>query len=198
MRSQVTTKNGDKGRTVTIAGDALSKSHPVLECCGDLDALRAETALCRLALLDSGRQDAEKLGAFSFWLLHVYFLIGSQCNDPENKHPEYRKEDVSAKHLEKLEAFQAEFEATVRLPEKFVVSASNQLAARVDVLCTTSRRLERSVVRLQETVSAFEAEAILVFMNRLSDCLFMLARVLDDGQFTSLDYGVLGIFESET
>ena len=61
MRSQVTTKRGDQGRTVTISGDEYSKSHPLLECCGDLDALRAETALCRLEVVKSGRDDAEEL-----------------------------------------------------------------------------------------------------------------------------------------
>ena len=69
MRSQVTTKRGDQGRTVTISGDEYSKSHPLLECCGDLDALRAETALYRLEVLRSGRDDAQELGAFLFWLL---------------------------------------------------------------------------------------------------------------------------------
>ena len=196
MRSQVTTKHGDKGRTVTISGDELSKSHPVIECCGDLDAARAETALCRLALLNSGRDDAKELAEFLFWLLHVYFLIGSQCNDPGNKHPEYRKEDIAAKHLAKLEEVQARFEAKARLPGTFVVSASNELAGRFDLLCTTVRRLERSVVRLRETVAEFDADAMLAFLNRLSDCLYMMARYLDDGLYTPLDYSVLGIEDS--
>ena len=74
MRSQVTTKRGDRGRTVTLSGDEYSKAHPLLECCGDLDTLRAETALYRLELLKSGEDDAAELGAFLFWLLHVYFL----------------------------------------------------------------------------------------------------------------------------
>ena len=191
MRSQVTTKRGDQGRTVTISGDEYSKSHPLLECCGDLDALRAETALYRLEVLRSGRDDAQELGAFLFWLLHVYFLLGSQCNDPGNKRPEYRKEDVGEKHLTRLESMQGRLEAEIRLPKAFIVSASNNLAARFDLLCTTARCFERSVVRLKEEVPDFEAAAILTFVNRLSDFLYVLARHLEDGDHTPVDYSVL-------
>lgn len=191
VRSRVTTKKGDQGRTVTIAGDEYSKSHPILACCGDLDALRAETALCRLALLSSDAADSEELGDFLFWILHIYFLIGTQCNDPSNKKPQYRREEVSANHLEKLEAMQEKLEAGIDLPKDFIVSASNELAARFDVLCTTARRLERSVVELRETVPEFGAEAILRFVNRLSDFLYVLARHLDHGDHIAVDYSVL-------
>lgn len=191
MRSQVTTKRGDQGRAVTISGDEYAKSHPVFECCGDLDTLRAETALRRFDVLQSGRDDAQELGAFLFWLLHVYFLVGSQCNDPGNKRPEYRKEDVGPKHLARLESMQARLEAGIRLPKAFIVSASNDLAARIDLLCTTARRFERSVVRLKEAVPEFGADDILAFANRLSDFLYVLARHLENGEHTALDYSVL-------
>ena len=191
MRSRVTTKRGDQGRTVTIAGDEVSKSHPIMICCGDLDALRAETALCRLALLNSSVADADELGDFLFWILHVYFLIGTQCNDPSNKKPQYRREEVSSKHVEKLETMQEKLEAGIDLPKDFIVSASNELAARFDVLCTTARRLERSVVELGVAVPEFDGVFILQFVNRLSDFLYVLARHLDGGEHTPVDYTVL-------
>lgn len=191
MRSQVTTKRGDGGDSVTISGDTVRKSHPILECCGRLDTLRAATASCRLALLDSGRGDAEEIGEFLFWLLHVYFLVGAQCNDPLNKKPEYRKGDVSPVHLEHLERVQEEIEEKATLPKKFVVSASNGLSAQFDVLCTQVRDLERGVVTLKDAVPEFQHEHIVAFVNRLSDCIFMIARHLDDGKYTIVDYDVL-------
>lgn len=192
MKSQVTTKRGDAGTTVTLGGDTVSKSHPILECCGEIDSLRAHTALCRLLVLDSGRPDAQYLAEFMHWLLHVYFLIGSQCNDPRNAHPEYRRFDVGPEHLARLESFQAELEAKVRLPKQFVLSAGNIAAAQVDVACTVARQAERAIVRLKEAVPEFAADHVLIFMNRLSDSLFMLARLLDSGEFTTVDYGVFG------
>ncbi len=191
LRSQVTTKKGDQGTTVTIAGVTLPKSHPTLEACGQIDALRSYTALCRLEVLASGRADAEHIAEFLRWALHIYFLIGSQCNDPENRKPEYRKVDVGPEHLAQLEAFQAGLEATTKLPRQFVLSASNPLAARIDYACTLARHAERAAVRLKEAVPVFKSEHILSFLNRLSDTLFMLARYLDGGKHLTVDYDSL-------
>jgi len=190
-RSQVTTKKGDQGTTVTIAGVELPKSHAILECCGQVDALRAYTAICRLEILASGRTDAERSAEFLRWVLHIYFLIGSQCNDPEDRKREYRKMDVSPEHLARLETFQAGLERETRLPRQFIVSASNTLAARLDYACTLVRHAERSAVRLKEAVPAFKSEHILAFLNRLSDTLFMLARQLDGENYLTVDYGAI-------
>ncbi len=192
MKSQVTTKRGDAGMTTTIAGEKLNKSHAIFECCGNLDALRAHTALCRLLVLESGHAEAPRIAEFLHWLLHVYFAIGSQCSDPRNAKPEYRRVDVGPEHLAQLEAHQAEFESRVKLPRQFVLSAATIATAQLDIACTSARAAERSVVRLKEAVPEFAAEQILAFMNRLSDSLFMLARWMDNGEFTTVDYGVLG------
>ncbi|MDP7638182.1 MAG: ATP:cob(I)alamin adenosyltransferase [Candidatus Hydrogenedentes bacterium] len=190
-RSQVTTKRGDRGKTVAISGVTYSKSHVIMDVCGAVDSLRAHTAMARLLALESGAPDAAGHGAFLLWLMHVYFLIGSECSDPLNKHPEHRKQDVSAKHLEKLEAAQTELESRTRLPKRFVVGASNRVAAQLDIASTQARALERDVVRLMEAAPEFTADSILPFVNRLSDFLFMLARTIEDGQHITVDYGLL-------
>jgi cob(I)alamin adenosyltransferase len=190
-RSQVTTKRGDRGKTSAISGDTYSKSHVIMEVCGSVDSLRAHTALARLCVLESDRPDAAEHGAFLLWLMHVYFLIGSACSDPLNKHPEYRKMDVSADHLEKLEAVQARLESRTRLPKKFIAGASNRAAAQIDIVSTQARALERDIVRLMEMIPEFTADSILPFVNRLSDTLFMLARALEDGNHITVDYGIL-------
>lgn len=195
MRSKVTTKKGDRGETVTISGDSYAKSHPLVECCGHLDSLRSFTALARLEWLDSGRDDAEGLEQQLMWLLHVYFLIGAQCNDPQNKHPEYRKGDVGPGHIETLEAYQEAWERRIELPRKFIVSASSVLSARFDVVCTVARQFERTLVTLKQACPEFDAQHILPFVNRLSDYLYIVARVLENGDHTGVDYTVLGLDE---
>ncbi|MDZ4861102.1 MAG: ATP:cob(I)alamin adenosyltransferase [Candidatus Hydrogenedentes bacterium] len=189
-RSQVTSKRGDKGETTTLGGDHVSKAHPVIECCGCVDELRGYTALMRHEILAEHPGDSE-MAEFLWWLLHCCFAIGSQCSDPGNAHPEYRKIDIGPEHLAKLEAFQQRIEERVRLPKNFVVSASNRVAAQVDVLTTIARRLERALVRLKEVEPAFDCAHIVVFVNRLSDTLFMLARELDGGEFQTVDYDML-------
>ncbi|MEK7794958.1 MAG: ATP:cob(I)alamin adenosyltransferase [Candidatus Hydrogenedentota bacterium] len=193
MRSQVTTKNGDDGTSRTLGGDRLPKSHPIFECSGDVDSLRARLALCRLLVLESGREDANQIGESLYWILHVCFLAGAQCNDPENKHPEYRKLDVGPEHIEQLESAQFAIEERTRLPRQFIAAASNTLAAHVDLACTDTRRLERSVVRLKEAMPGFKCEHVLALVNRLSDYLFILARHFEDGSHATVDYGRLGV-----
>jgi cob(I)alamin adenosyltransferase len=193
MKSRVTTKQGDDGDARAISGDRLPKSHPLMECVGKVDALRADTARLRLELLESGREDAEELGAFMLWLLHVYFLAGTQCSDPERKHPEYWYDQVGERYLKRLEAEQARLEAGLTLPRSFIVTATNSLAAHADAVCTVVRDLERAAVGLREAVPAFQANELLVFFNRLSDYFFVLARHLEDGEHHPVDYNVLGL-----
>lgn len=192
MGSRVTTKNGDDGTTRTLAGDQLSKAHIVLECTGAVDSLRAHTALIRTVVLEQQPQDHDAVAAFLFWLLHVYFLIGTEVNDPEAKHPEYRAVALTDAHLKRLEEEQARLEAAITLPRAFIACAGNVLAAQADIAATVARQLEREVVRLKAEVPAFDDAVILPFVNRVSDYLYILARYLEEGQHVPVDYSVVG------
>ncbi|MDX9975235.1 MAG: ATP:cob(I)alamin adenosyltransferase [FCB group bacterium] len=191
MKSQVTTKRGDQGNTTALSGDSYPKSHVIMECVGGIDELRAHTALARLMILRERGDDGKEVGDFLFWLLHTYFLIGSACSDPLDKHLEYRWDNLAKKHIDILEREQLRIEALTKLPHAFIVSAANELAAQIDVTCTVARRLERAVVRLKEAVPEWRSDDIMVFLNRLSDYLYMLARYLENGQHISVDYAVL-------
>jgi cob(I)alamin adenosyltransferase len=191
MSSRVTTKNGDAGTTRTLGGDVVSKGDIVIECTGRLDTLRAQTARVRLQVIEAYGDEEAELSEFLLWLLHVLFLLGTEINDPENKHPEYRRGTVSAEHLTKLEAAQGALEAELKLPKAFIITASTVLAAETDVLATVVRDLERSLVRLKASVAAFEETQILAFVNRLSDYFFIVGRYLERGEHQAVDYGVM-------
>lgn len=190
MRSQVTTGNGDHGETRILGGEVLPKSHPVLECTGWLDALRAHLSMLRIETMKAGHED---LAGFLLWVLHTCFLMGTSINDPKRRHPEYRIEDISEKHLRRLEAEQARLDAETPLPRAFIAAATNPAAAWADLTATVARTLERNLVRLKEAEPAFEAEAILAYVNRLSDFLFIVARRLEEGRHQTVDYSVLDL-----
>ena len=192
MKSFVTTKNGDGGTTRLISGEIVPKDHAAVVCTGVLDGLRADLALLRIDVLESGRADAEELGGFLFWLLHTCFLIGTEVNDPKRLHPEYRIEEVGEKHLSKLEAHQAGIEAGLNIPRQFIVSATNRLAAATDCCATRTRDFERAIVALHREEPQFQAADLLRFVNRLSDYLVVLARHFEDGNHRPVDYSVLG------
>ena len=191
MKSQVTTKQGDEGNTRSLGGDDVPKSHPIIECTGSVDELRAHIALLRQLLIDSKRPEYEPWTEFLFWVLHACFLIGTACNDPKRTHPEYWYDAISEKHLDYLESKQRKLEDAVQLPKQFIAAPGNALAAQADVVTTVARRLERRIVALKEATPEFDTTHLAPFVNRLSDTLYMLARFLDDGKFTALDYNVL-------
>ncbi len=191
MKSQITTKTGDEGEAVALNGNRYSKAHPLMECVGAVDELRAHTALLRQQLLDSERPDRDELAAFLFWVLHTYFLMGAACSDPERTRPEFRHDEIGADHLHHLEKEQAQLEKGIRLPHAFIVCAGNSLAAQADVTAGVARRFERALVRLRDACSGFEADGMLAYTNRLSDYLYMLARYLEHPDHMAVDYDVL-------
>ena len=125
------------------------------------------------------------------WMMHLYFVMGTECSDPERKKPQYRQAEIGPQHLEQLEEEQRRLEEETTLPGCFVVGASNRIAAQADICVTVARRLERDVVRLKEAVPAFDTTHLLPLVNRLNDTLFMLARYLDHGDHDPVDYTVL-------
>lgn len=197
MKSHITTKRGDHGTAVALNGDTYSKAHVLMECVGCVDELRAQTALLRLRIIEKRPRHYKETEDFLFWLLHIFFLIGSECSDAGGKHPEHHPRRIGPRDVEDLEAEQEHLERQTPLMRCFIVSASNTLSAQADICVTVARRLERTVVRLNEAVPEFESEHILAFVNRLSDYLFVLARTLDAGSQLGVDYELLGPPEGE-
>lgn len=189
MKSRVTTQNGDSGTTRLLSGEVVSKSHLILDCTGAVDRLRAQLALLRLHLLELPQ--TQESAQFLLWVLHVLFLIGTEVNDPQNVHPEYRYRKVRPEDLVKLEEEQSRLEESLQLPRAFIVTAGNLRAAQADVSATVARDLERELVRLGEAEPQFDSAHILPLLNRLSDYLFVLARHLEEGVHQPVDYGVL-------
>lgn len=191
MKSSVTTKQGDSGMTRTLASETVAKTHPVIECTGHVDALRAWTASLRLEIVEDGPEPNAEVADFLFWLLHVYFLLGATVSDPRNAKPQFHKGAIGEAHLARLEAMQEKLESQVELPQAFIVSATNRVAAQADLTATETRALERSLVKLAETIPEFDSRPCLAFINRLSDFFYVLARYLEQGKHLPVDYKTL-------
>lgn len=191
MKSLVTTRTGDSGMTHCIGGRKISKSDPIVECCGWLDVVRAQTALARLDLIEEGPEDYEDIADFLFWLLNAYFLVGTACSDPLREHPEYWKGAIGPEHVQRVESEQEMLEAHLTLPRAFIVSATTRMAAKIDVTATFMRTFERSLVALQEAVPEFDAAHLIPFANRLGDYFYVLARYLENHEHQPVDYGLL-------
>jgi cob(I)alamin adenosyltransferase len=166
---KIYTKTGDRGETSLLGGTRVPKDHPRVAAYGDVDELNAALGAVRA---HSGKADLDRL---LIGVQRDLFAIGAQLSDPRRKVASKRsKAAVSAARVRRLERAIEAREARLPPLRAFVLPEGPPAAALLHVARAVCRRSERSVVTL-----AREAEVdarIGVYLNRLSDLLFVLAR----------------------
>ena len=168
---KIYTKTGDSGETALFGGGRVPKDHPRVAAYGDVDELNSCLGVARAtppaqffdALLESVQRDL--------------FAIGGHLATPDPA--------KVAKALEKAELSEARVDAFERLIDEadrelpplraFVLPAGTPKAAALHLARTVCRRAERSVVHLSHESAV--PSLFVVYLNRLSDLLFTLARV---------------------
>ena len=167
MSFKIYTKTGDKGETSLIGGVRVLKSHLRIESYGTIDELNSYLGIIKDQTTDQHRRE------LLYEIQDRLFTIGSVlASDPEKskmKIPDLHDEDLTL--LEKEIDLMNE-----SLPElrSFVLPGGNIVASHCHVARCICRRAERMVVLLQ--VSSPVPEMIIIYLNRLSDFLFVLSR----------------------
>ena len=169
MTRRIYTRTGDTGETGLFGGGRVSKADPRVEAYGAVDELNATIGSALALGLDAMTTAALRAAQADL------FAIGAHLATPPGK-------DAAATHLPRLpEARIGEWEQWIdrvegTLPElrAFILPGGSPGAAALHVCRTVCRRAERRVVALaaEETVHP----AIIVYLNRLSDLLFVAAR----------------------
>ena len=163
--SKITTRTGDGGTTGLATGDRVSKSSERIRAIGAVDELNS----CLGVLLAEGLPPdvAGCLGDVQ----HELFEVGAELSLPGHA----RVTEEQAKRLESaVEAFNARLEPL----REFVLPGGSRAAALCHVARTVCRRAESHVVALREH-EPVEIELLVPYLNRLSDLLFVTARVLN-------------------
>jgi cob(I)alamin adenosyltransferase len=165
---KIYTKAGDTGETSLLGGTRVPKDHLRVAACGDVDETNAALGAVRAF---SGEPLERRLLAIQKDL----FAIGAQLADPTHKvAARHAKAAVAAAHVRRLEKAIDTREEKLPPLRSFVLPGGTPAAALLHHARTVCRRAERSVVTL-----AREADIdprIIVYLNRLSDLLFVLAR----------------------
>ena len=187
MKSNITTGQGDTGKTTALDGSTVDKSHPIMNAVGALDALRAQTALLRLQLQEKYPEELSEAN-FLLFLLHTFFLIGTAISDPHGRTPKGRHSEITQEHLDHLESEQERLESGLQLPHAFIVSATNIVSAQADITASAARTFERNLVAMCQTMPDFNKPVYLAFANRLSDYFFVLARHVEKGHHHPVNY----------
>ncbi len=165
---KIYTKTGDLGETSLLGGARVPKDHLRVAAYGDVDETNASLGAVR-ALAEA------PLEPLLFSIQKDLFAIGAQLADPTHKvAAKRRKAAVTAAHVRRLEKAIDAREDQLPPLRSFVLPGGTPAAALLHQARTVCRRAERSVVTL-----AREADVdprIIVYLNRLSDLLFVLAR----------------------
>jgi cob(I)alamin adenosyltransferase len=164
----ITTKNGDDGTTEILFGERVSKSDLRIEALGTLDEVSSFLGLAKSMTADD--QTRQILDSVQRRL----FKLGAEVALPKGKRLD-AKARIGDEDIRRLEKIQAPIEEALSLPPEFAVAGANPASAALDVARSMTRRLERVLVRLSEA-GDLDTRWGLVFVNRLADLLFILAR----------------------
>jgi cob(I)alamin adenosyltransferase len=167
---KIYTRRGDRGETDLFGGPRVAKDHLRVEAYGAVDELNAALGA---ALADTAHQDIRDLARS---IQENLFDLGAYLSSPDAEQREKRgvREPLEAE-VEALEARIDAFEAELEPLRNFVLPGGTSAAAALHLARTVCRRAERRAVSLDREVP-LEAPA-LRYLNRLSDLLFVLARV---------------------
>ena len=166
---KIYTKTGDKGFTSLIGGTRVPKSSLRIECYGTVDELNSHIGLVRDQEVNAGRRPLLKE------IQDRLFTIGSAlAADPEKS-----KMNLPDLHAADVTLLEDEMDRlNVDLPElhAFILPGGHPAVSHAHVARCVCRRAERLAIHLGE--ESFVAELVVVYLNRLSDFLFVLSRTM--------------------
>lgn len=163
---KIYTKTGDHGHTGLFGGKRVSKIDPRVEAIGEIDELNSLLGICcalnKNALL---KKILEKLQ-------HELFAVGADLATPLDSRVTMKR--ITDPEIMQLEKWIDEIDLKVKPLQNFILPSGSLLASHLHLGRAICRRAERSTVNLKarEEIN----EAVLIYLNRLSDMLFIMAR----------------------
>ena len=168
---KIYTKTGDAGETSFFDNTRVSKADPRVDAYGEVDELNACLGAARAA------GPGDDLAAALEAIQQDLFALGSRLADPSARiAARVTKAAITADAVERLEQLIDRLEAEVPPLRKFILPGGSLAGALLHLARTVCRRAERRVIAL----GAGAVDPILiVYLNRLSDLLFVMARAVN-------------------
>ena len=165
---KIYTKTGDAGDTGLFGGGRVPKDHPRVAAYGEVDSLNAAVGFA--ASLDPAGWESALLEGIQRDL----FTAGAILATPDPKKLKTPPAPVSAERIAVLEQAIDRLEQGLKPLDRFILPGGSPKGAAFHVARTTCRRAERAVVALARSEAI--PKEVLIYLNRLSDLLFVLAR----------------------
>jgi cob(I)alamin adenosyltransferase len=166
--TKIYTKTGDGGQTSLFDRTRVSKADARVDAYGDVDELNAGLGAARAAGLDAD------LSAAVETIQRELFAVGARLADPSSRIAgRVTKAAVTSAQIQRLEQLIDTLEAELPPLRRFILPGGSAAGAMLHLARTVCRRAERRVVGLGE---ANADPVVTVYLNRLSDLLFVMAR----------------------
>ena len=171
MTLKIYTKTGDRGDTGLFGGGRVRKDHPRVEAYGDVDELNAALGLARAV------ETMPRVDEVLVPVQRDLFAIGALLATPDaaRMREQLAKARIDDGRIAELERAIDDGERELEPLKAFIIPGGTPKAAALHVARTVCRRAERRVVHLASEIDV--PETAIVYLNRLSDLLFVLARV---------------------
>lgn len=175
--NKIYTKTGDEGTTGLGSGERRKKYDLRVAAYGTVDEANACIGLARLHLTDNGELDAVLMR-----IQNDLFDLGADLATPETgEKPEYEPLRITEGQVTAVEKEIDRFNKNLQPLRSFVLPGGSPASAHLHLARTVARRAERMIVELSERPDETVSGEAIRYMNRLSDFLFVAARVMNDG-----------------
>jgi cob(I)alamin adenosyltransferase len=166
---KIYTRTGDAGETALFDGTRVSKADARVSTYGEVDELNATLGLARSVLV--AREEAQLSGMLE-QIQRDLFALGSRLADPSHRIADrVTKAAVTAEDAARLEGWIDRLDAELPPLRRFILPGGSTAGATLHTARTVCRRAERAMVALGDV-----ERDLLVYVNRLSDLLFVMAR----------------------
>ena len=164
--SKIYTRRGDHGETSCADGSSVSKNNPIIECNGAIDECNCALGVARSHAIDS------ELDAVLKQIQNKLFIAGAEISSNGDATASLC---ITQAHIAALETMIDEMEEQLEPLTQFILPAGSPLSAQLHVCRSLARRAERRCADIK--AGWIDESALPAYLNRLSDALFVLARI---------------------
>jgi len=168
--ARIYTRSGDDGTTSLFGGERVGKGNPRIDAYGTVDEINSVVGVARSHL--DGEPGAERLDAVLNDLQEELFILGADLATPVGAEPIVPR--IQESHVEQLEERIDTFDSDLNPLKAFILPGGAPAGATLHSARTVCRRAERLVVQAGSSIPINEQAP--VYLNRLSDLFFVLAR----------------------
>ncbi len=174
-KSNVYTRTGDSGETGLVSGNRIIKSDPRIDLYGDLDELNSRIGYSASLMKSSHVQEVN----FLYQIQSALFDLGSNMACEYENRSKFKLPQLNPEVIKEMENEIDRLDNFLDPLKNFILPGGSLRAASLHLCRTFARSVERKLVHYQQTTKEELPALSIIFLNRLSDYLFVLARYVN-------------------